>query len=87
VTYLKENTLPLILITGQAGQTIKNKLQDAEYNGDILEYTDMESAFEIIGNLAKNGDICLLSPAAASYDRYKNFEESGRIFKEFANKF
>ena len=87
VTYLKENTLPYILITGQAGQTIKNKLQDAEYNGDILEYTDMESAFEIIGNLAKNGDICLLSPAAASYDRYKNFEERGRIFKEFANKF
>ena len=87
VTYLKENTLPYILITGQAGQTIKNKLQDAEYNGDILEYTDMESAFEIIGNWAKNGDICLLSPAAASYDRYKNFEERGRIFKEFANKF
>jgi UDP-N-acetylmuramoylalanine--D-glutamate ligase len=87
VTYLKENALPYILITGQAGQTIKNKLQDAEYNGDILEYTDMESAFEIIGNLAKNGDICLLSPAAASYDRYKNFEERGRVFKEFANKF
>ena len=87
VTYLKENALPYILITGQAGQTIKNKLQDAEYNGDILEYTDMESAFEIIGNWAKNGDICLLSPAAASYDRYKNFEERGRIFKEFANKF
>ena len=87
VTYLKENALPYILITGQAGQTIKNKLQDAEYNGDILEYTDMESAFEIIGNLAKSGDVCLLSPAAASYDRYKNFEERGRIFKEFANKF
>ena len=87
VTYLKENALPYILITGQAGQTIKNKLQDAEYNGDILEYTDMESAFEIIGNWAKSGDVCLLSPAAASYDRYKNFEERGRIFKEFANKF
>ena len=87
VTYLKENTLPSILITGQAGQTIKNKLQDAEYKGNILEYTDMESAFEIIKRLAKCGDVCLLSPAAASYDRYKNFEERGRIFKEFANKF
>ena len=87
VTYLKENTLPLILITGQAGQTIKNKLQDAEYKGNILEYTDMQSAFEIIRRLAKCGDVCLLSPAAASYDRYKNFEERGRVFKEFANKF
>ena len=87
VTYLKENTLPYILITGQAGQTIKDKLQTAEYKGNIFEYTDMQSAFEIIRRLAKCGDVCLLSPAAASYDRYKNFEERGRIFKEFANKF
>ena len=87
VTYLKDNVLPCILITGQAGQTINAKLQEAGYKGNVLEYTDMESAFEIIGNLAKNGDVCLLSPAAASYDRYKNFEERGRVFKELAKKF
>ena len=87
VTYLKENPLPYILITGQAGQTIKDKLQTAEYKGNILEYTDMESAFVMMEKYAKSGDVCLLSPAAASYDRYKNFEERGRVFKEFANKF
>ena len=87
VTYLKENPLPYILITGQAGQTIKDKLQTAEYKGNILEYTDMESAFVMMKQYAKSGDVCLLSPAAASYDRYKNFEERGRVFKEFANKF
>ena len=87
VTYLKENPLPYILITGQAGQTIKSKLQTAEYKGNVLEYTDMESAFVMIKDLAGNGDVCLLSPAAASYDRYKNFEERGRIFKELAKKF
>ncbi|MBQ5689718.1 MAG: UDP-N-acetylmuramoyl-L-alanine--D-glutamate ligase, partial [Bacteroidales bacterium] len=43
VTYLKENALPYILITGQAGQTIKGKLVAAVYNGNILEYTDMQS--------------------------------------------
>ncbi|MBR5215742.1 MAG: UDP-N-acetylmuramoyl-L-alanine--D-glutamate ligase [Bacteroidales bacterium] len=87
VTYLKDNVLPCILITGQAGQTINAKLQEAGYKGNVLEYTDMESAFEIIGNLAKSGDVCLLSPAAASYDRYKNFEERGCVFKELAKKF
>jgi UDP-N-acetylmuramoylalanine--D-glutamate ligase len=87
VTYLKENALPYILITGQAGQTIKGKLVAAEYKGNMLEYTDMQSAFEIIRELAKSGDVCLLSPAAASYDRYKNFEERGRVFKDLANKF
>ena len=59
----------------------------AEYKGNILEYTDMESAFAVIEKLANSGDVCLLSPAAASYDRYKNFEERGRIFKELAKKF
>ena len=87
VTYLKDNVLPCILVTGQAGQTINAKLQEAGYKGNVLEYTDMESAFEIIGNLAKSGDVCLLSPAAASYDRYKNFEERGSVFKELAKKF
>lgn len=87
VTYLKENVLPYVLVTGQAGETMKMKLQDTDYKGDILEYTDMESAFEIVKKLAKEGDVCMLSPAAASYDRYKNFEERGRIFKELANKF
>lgn len=87
VAYLKENPLPYILITGRAGQTIKDKLQTAEYKGNIFEYTDMESAFVMMKQFAKSGDVCLLSPAAASYDRYKNFEERGRIFKEFANKF
>ena len=87
VTYLKENPLPYILITGQAGQTIKDKLQTAEYKGNIFEYTDMESVFVMLKKYAKSGDVCMLSPAAASYDRYKNFEERGRIFKEFANKF
>ena len=79
--------MPYVLLTGKAGRTIKNMLQDADYKGNILEYTDMESAFEIVKNMSKNGDVCLLSPAAASYDRYKNFEERGMIFKELAKKF
>lgn len=85
--FLKDNVLPYVLITGEAGRTMKNRLNEAGYEGNVLEYTDMESAFEIIRRLAENGDVCLLSPAAASYDRYKNFEERGRIFKEFAKKF
>ena len=41
----------------------------------------------MIKKYSKEGDVCLLSPAAASYDRYKNFEERGKVFKELAEKF
>ena len=56
ISYLKENVMPYVLLTGKAGQTIKNMLQDADYKGNMLEYTDMESAFEIVRNMSKNGE-------------------------------
>ena len=85
--FLKYNVLSYILITGDAGRSIKRQLQNVGYEGEVLEYEDMQSAFILINKYSKEGDVCLLSPAAASYDRYKNFEERGKVFKEFANNF
>lgn len=85
--FLKYNVLSYILITGDAGRSIKIQLQNVGYKGEVLEYEDMRSAFFLIKKYSKEGDVCLLSPAAASYDRYKNFEERGKVFKEFANNF
>ena len=31
--------------------------------------------------------ICILSPAASSYNEYKNFEEKGRHYKEIIKKY
>ena len=50
-------------------------------------YTNMEEAFAYLSVHAKPGDVCLLSPAASSYDQYKNFEERGRKFKALAGQF
>ena len=87
IDFLKENPLQYVLLTGDAGNTIKGLLQTAGYEGNVYEYGDMQSAFDMIKKHSKEGDVCLLSPAAASYDRYKNFEERGKVFKEFAEKF
>ncbi len=45
---------------------------------------DLEEAFRIIPEITSPGKICLLSPAAASYDIFKNFEERGNVFKKMA---
>ena len=47
----------------------------------------MEEAFAYLSTHARSGDVCLLSPAASSYDQYKNFEERGRKFKALAESF
>ncbi|MCX7625949.1 MAG: UDP-N-acetylmuramoyl-L-alanine--D-glutamate ligase [Candidatus Sumerlaeaceae bacterium] len=42
----------------------------------------MEDAVRCAMRLAQAGDVVLLSPACASYDMYRNFEERGRHFKD-----
>ena len=87
IKYLVENPIRHILYTGKAGERMVKMLHDAGYHGDVKKIKDLNEAFENIKYLSKSGDVCLLSPAAASYDQYKNFEERGRIFKELARKF
>ncbi len=48
----------------------------------IVETTSMEEAVRSSYYLAKKGETVLLSPACASFDLFKNYEDRGRQFKE-----
>ena len=88
--YLKQNPVPHLLYTGKAGERMIQlmALVPEPVEGPILyHYPTMEDAFAYIAAHAKVGDVCLLSPAASSYDQYKNFEERGRKFKALAQTF
>jgi UDP-N-acetylmuramoylalanine--D-glutamate ligase len=48
----------------------------------IVETTSMKEAVRSSYYLAKKGETVLLSPACASFDLFRNYEDRGRQFKE-----
>ena len=51
-------------------------------NIKVYEEDDLLSAINRAKEVTKKGEVCLMSPAAASYNTFKNFEERGDFFKE-----
>ena len=51
-------------------------------NIKVYEEDDLLNAIKRAKEVTKKGEVCLMSPAAASYNTFKNFEERGDFFKE-----
>ena len=52
---------------------------------DVKVVDFLENAVDVANRLTVSGDTILLSPAAASWDQYKSFEERGEDFKKVVN--
>ena len=80
-----------VVLTGGCAEKIKNAFLSEEAftssGTKLLEESDFEKAVKLAAYTAQKGDIVLLSPAAASFDRFKNFEERGKKFKEIINNY
>ena len=87
VDYMVEHPVPHLLFTGKAGERMMAMMKSRGVVSNLVVYHNMEEAFDYLMSYAKPGDVCLLSPAASSYDQYKNFEERGRKFKQLAQSF
>lgn len=63
----------------------RNGAQLAALRPEIAEQTEtMEQAMRMIAAKVKTGDMVLLSPACASLDQFKNFEQRGDEFSRLA---
>lgn len=88
MTLAKERCDSLILV-GDAAERFKAAALEIGFDENDI-YTagyDMEKALNIAKDMAEKPQIVLLSPACASFDMYKNFEERGKDFKRIVNDF
>lgn len=76
----KENVYALVLL-GETAQKIKECAQNKGFD-NITVVKDMKEAVNASYQIAKDGDVVLLSPACASWDMYKSFEVRGIDFKD-----
>ena len=74
----------LLILCGATAGVIRRVAEQAEnYHGlEIRDVEDYHQAVALADSRAKEGDVVILSPASTSFDRFANFMERGRVFKE-----
>ncbi|MBR6794118.1 MAG: UDP-N-acetylmuramoyl-L-alanine--D-glutamate ligase [Clostridia bacterium] len=69
-----------LYLCGKTAAKIRDAVQSCAPSHPIEIYQDLRTAIETAYRESKEGDIVLLSPASASFDQFKNFEERGDFF-------
>jgi UDP-N-acetylmuramoylalanine--D-glutamate ligase len=77
---LGETRAKLARVAQLAGLTSVKTVEPEENAEATLQQAVREAA-----SIAEPGDIVLLSPACASWDMFKSYEQRGRIFKQSAH--
>ena len=77
----------LLILCGATAGAIRAAAEQAEnFRGlESAEVPASPAAVSLADRRAGPGDVVLLSPASTSFDRFRNFEERGRVFKDLVN--
>lgn len=88
ITYLSAHPVPHIILMAETGKRIFREIRknypDFVSPERIVLVDTLEEAVTAAHTLTAPGTACILSPAAASYGIFKNFEERGDVFRELA---
>ena len=78
----------LLILCGATAGVIRASVEAAEnYSGlEIMDVEDYQKAVSLARSRAERGDVVILSPASTSFDRFSNFMERGKVFKEIVNR-
>ncbi|MEI6433428.1 MAG: UDP-N-acetylmuramoyl-L-alanine--D-glutamate ligase [Bacteroidota bacterium] len=82
-SFLAGSDVRNIILIGAAGYRIGKEIQLVSLGKKQLFFINRFDDFAPIAfRETRPGNVCLLSPAAASYDEFQNFEERGKRFRE-----
>jgi len=88
IKQIKQSTNGIVLF-GYSAKNLKEALLTSYYKGEIIVKQNLEEATIASINMARktNSKSILLSPAGASFDQYKNYEERGDHFKKLVKRY
>ena len=89
IAYLSESHIRNVVLMYETGKRIwseiNDKYNDFNHKDRIRLVEDLEEAVELAMSITEKGKSCIMSPAAASYGYFKNFEERGDKFTQLVN--
>ena len=87
--YLADSKVAHIILMEDTGKRIYEEIQsdypDFLHKERLFVVNHLEDAVRLAKQITKKGGSCILSPAAASYGIFKNFEERGDVFAQLVN--
>ncbi len=84
---LENSGLSVIIGTKTTGHKIIDMMTANGTNKMLVKAENLEEAVKSAYEHTKAEGVCILSPAASSYNEYKNFEEKGRHYKNLIKQY